>query len=180
MIWFLLVSSFILHPSSVVRADGGTLRLSRRQGGYWITIFTAPMPLRAGPVDVSVLVQDGQTREPLPQAQVTVRMTQPGQQALACPATTEAATNKLLRAAPFELPAPGRWELEVQVEGVHGSAVMGCQLEAAHALPRWMQIWPWIGWPALVVALFSVHQVLARRRPLVSPVINRAERLRVK
>ena len=78
------------------------------------------------------------------------------------PATTEAATNKLFRAAQFELPEPGRWELRVEVEGVHGRAAIGGEIDAAEPLPRWREMWPWIGWPALAIVLFCIHQTLAR------------------
>ncbi len=105
------------------------------------------------------------------QVRVTVRMTKPGGPALEYPATTEAATNKLFRAAQFELPEPGRWELQVRVEGPHGPAVIGGEVEAAEPLPRWPEIWPWIAWPALAIVLFSIHQMLVRRRA------GRAERL---
>ena len=44
--------------------DGGTVRLSRCEGDYRISVFTAPTPFRAGPVDISVLVQDAATGEP--------------------------------------------------------------------------------------------------------------------
>src|SRR5439155_8753299 len=133
----------ILHPSSFLRADGGTLRMSEKRGGFLITVFTAPAPFRAGPVDISVLVQDVLTGEPVTQARVTVRMTKPGQLALDYPATREAATNKLLYAAQFDLPEPGRWQLEVQVEAVHRLAVIGGELEAAAPLPRWREHWLW-------------------------------------
>src|SRR5437868_8324098 len=164
MTYFLLASSFILHPSSFLRADGGTIRMSEKKGGFLITVFTAPAPFRAGPVDISVLVQDASTEEPVPQAQVSVRMTRPGQPGLEYPATREAATNKLLHAAQFDLPEPGRWHLEVQVEAAHRLAVIGGELEAAPPLPRWRELWPWIAWPALAIALFGIHQVLCRRR----------------
>jgi hypothetical protein len=144
-------------------ADGGTMRMSEKRGGFLITVFTAPAPFRAGPVDISVLVQDAVTGEPVPEARVTVRMAKPGQLALEYPATREAATNKLLHAAQFELPEPGRWQLEVQVDGVHGRAVIVGELEAAAPLPRWRELWLWIAWPALAIALFGIHQVLARR-----------------
>jgi hypothetical protein len=144
--------------------DGGSVRLSATKAGYRITVFTAPTPFRAGPVDISVLVQDARTGGPLPEARVIVRLAKAGQPALEYSATQEAATNKLLRAAQFELPEPGRWEMEVQVEGVHGPAVIGGEVEAAAPLPRWRELWPWFGWPALVVALFGMHQVLGRRR----------------
>jgi hypothetical protein len=162
----LLLSSFILHPSSLssVRADGGTVRLSERQGDYQITVFTAPAPLRAGSVDVSVLVQDASTGQPLPQARVTVRAAPRGRpgEGFVQPATSEAATNKLLRAAVFELPEPGWWEVEVAVEGEHGQARVRFEVEAAEAAPRWLALWPWLGWPALVIFLFGSHQLLVR------------------
>jgi hypothetical protein len=79
------------------------------------------------------------------------------------PATTEAATIKLFRAAQFELPEPGRREMQVQVEGLHGLAVIGGEVEASERLPRWQEMWPWIGWPALAIALFSIHQPFPKR-----------------
>jgi len=145
-------------------ADGGSVRLSERKRGYRVTVFTAPSPFRAGPVDISVLVQDAVTGQPLPQARVTVRMTRIGQPTLEYAATQEVATNKLLHAAQFDLPAPGWWELEVRVEGSRGSAVLACEVEAAERLPRWHSLWPWIAWPALAIALFCTHELLARRK----------------
>jgi hypothetical protein len=147
------------------RADGGSLLLSEKKGGYQITVFTAPTPFRAGPVDISTLVQDASTGDPVTQAQVIVRMTKRGRLALEYPATFEAATNKLFRAAQFELPEPGRWEMQVEVKGVHGPAMFGGEIEAAEPLPRWRELWPWIGWPALVIILFSIRQILARHPP---------------
>src|SRR5262245_62779881 len=73
MIGYLLVSSLILHPSSLAWADGGVPRLSERVGGYRVSVFTSPTPFRAGPVDVSVLVQDADSGEMLPEVRVIVR-----------------------------------------------------------------------------------------------------------
>jgi hypothetical protein len=166
-IGLLLVSSFILHPSSFssVRADGGTVRFSARQGDYRITVFTEPTPFRAGLVDVSVLVQDAKTGQPVPQVQIAVRAAPRGRSSdsVVQPATSEAATNKLFRAAVFEIPESGWWEVEVAVEGEHGPARVGFEVEATEAAPRWLALWPWLGWPAVAIVLFGVHQVLVRR-----------------
>jgi hypothetical protein len=97
------------------------------------------------------------------QARVMVRMTKAGHATLENPATIEAATNKLFRAAQFELPEPGRWELRVEVEGLHGPAVIGGEIDAAEPMPQWRELWPLIGCPALAIVLFSIHQMLARR-----------------
>jgi len=146
------------------RADGGSVLLSEKTGDFRITIFSSPSPFREGPVDISVLVQDAITGQPLPQARVTVCMIKTGQPILEYPATQEVATNKLLHVAQFELPAPGRWQLEVRVEGLEGSALVACDVKAAERLPRWHSLWPWIGWPILAIALFSIHELLARRK----------------
>jgi hypothetical protein len=147
-----------------VRADGGLLRFSAKKSGYQISVFTAPTPIRVGTVDISAFVQDASTGNPIKDVRVTIRMTRKEIPALESPATTEAATNKLFRAAQLELPAPGRWQMQVQVQGPHGLAVIGGDVDVAEALPRWRQMWPWIGWPALVIALFGIHQILIRRR----------------
>ena len=173
----LLFSSFILHPSSLssLRADGGTVRLSQRQGNYQITVFTEPTPLRAGPVDVSVLVQDARTGQPLPRVEVTVRAAPRGRanEAIFHPATNKAATNKLFRAAVFELPEPGWWEVDVTIEGTHGPARVRFEVEAAESPPYWLALWPWLSWPALAIVLYCIHQLLVRGRRRVHVASDR-------
>jgi hypothetical protein len=165
MVVLLFVSSFILHPSSFLLADGGAVRLRQRAGGYQVTVFTSPTPVRAGPVDVSVLVQDAATGECLPEARVAVRLTAPQVgHVLEYPATAEAATNKLFRAAEFRLPEPGRWDVAVAVEGPHGPALVRFGMQADEPLPRWQQLWPWFSWPALAIGLFGMHRALVRRK----------------
>lgn len=143
-------------------ADGGMLRFSSVQNGYRVSVFTAPTPFRQGPVDISVLIQDDRTGELIPSAEVIVQMTKPGRPVIAYAATFEAATNKLFRAAQFDLPEAGRWETQVRIESVEGVSTIGGEIEAAGALPRWPELWLWIGWPAIVVALFAIHRGLVQ------------------
>ena len=141
--------------------------MREQAGAYQVTVFTSPTPLRAGSVDVSVLVQDAATEECVPDVQVTVRLMARGTgEVLEYPATAEAVTNKLLRAAEFQLPKPGWWEVAVAVEGPHGPALVRFEVQADEPPPRWLNLWPWFGWPALVVALFGLHRVLVRRKAL--------------
>lgn len=144
-------------------ADGGVLRLSAQSGDYQISVFSSPTPLRAGPVDISALVQDASTGKPFTDAQVTVRMTAPGKSALEYPATSAVATNKLFHSAQFDLPESGRWTLEVSVQGPRGPAMVRGELDAAEALPKWHALWPWFGWPALVIALFGIHVTIDQK-----------------
>src|SRR5580704_18909475 len=55
----LLAASFVAGGIPVATfADGGTIRLSETKEAYRISAFTSPNPFRAGPVEISVLVQD--------------------------------------------------------------------------------------------------------------------------
>ena len=152
--------------ASVAAADGGTLRLSEQKGNYRITVFTAPTVLRAGPVDISVLVQEVATGELASEVQVTIKAVRSGSSGVAFhhPATTEAATNKLYYAAIFDLPEPGWYSVEVFIDGVLGKAQVRFEVEAAEPLPSWFAMLPWVGWPVLAILLFSIHQLLIRWR----------------
>jgi hypothetical protein len=161
LLFYLLACS-----AAAASADGGVPRLSERVSSYRVSVFTSPTPFRAGPVDVSILVQDADSGELVPDVRVTVRAVPRGrpEAAVSHPATAKAAANKLYRAAVFELTEPGWWDMEVTIEGLRGPAQVRFALEAADPLPRWWTLAPWVGWPVLVVALFSLHQVLVRRR----------------
>src|SRR5581483_4900786 len=134
--------------------------------GYSITVFTSPTVVRAGSVDISVLVQDAATGDRAAGVQVTIIAMRRGSTAVVFhgPATTEAATNKLYYAAVFDLPEPGWYTIEVSIDGAAGQAQVRFDLDAAAALPSWLALLPWLGWPAVAVVLFGIHQVLVRRR----------------
>jgi hypothetical protein len=171
----LLVSIPVLFPSPAI-ADGGALRLSEQKGNYQIAIFTSPTPLRAGPVDVSALVQDAVTHEPVSDVRVTVkvaRIDRPGV-VIRQSATNEAATNKLFQAATLNLNQPGWWHLEVSLDGPLGTTEVDLDMEAASPLPKYFALWQWLTWPALPILLFCAHQFLARQR---SPGMRRLEDL---
>jgi hypothetical protein len=161
----LLLAIVFLHPLGSLHADGGALRLSERRGDYRISVFTSPTPPRAGPVDISVLVQDAATGEPVPEARITVRAMPRDrpESAIHQRATTEAATNKLFQAAVFDLPEPGWWDVSITVEGIREPIEVHFEMEAGAALPRMWEMLPWIAWPALVILLFCVHKWLVRR-----------------
>jgi hypothetical protein len=46
-------------------ADGGTVLSRQESGPFVITVFAAPVPIRAGPIDVTVLVQRRDSLEPV-------------------------------------------------------------------------------------------------------------------
>jgi hypothetical protein len=152
--------------SSPVLGDGGTLRFSGRRGDRLVTVFTAPAPLRAGPIDLSVLVQDAETGRPITNLPIDVQGQQIGhaQTTIRAAATPGAATNKLLRAARLELSEPGRWHFDVYVQGVDRSQPIGFDVEVAQPPPPWLNMSLWIAWPLVPIGLFAIHQFRLRRR----------------
>jgi hypothetical protein len=80
------------------------------------------------------------------------------------PATEEAATNKLFRAATFERTRPGRWQVEVEIGDPPLAAPVSFEVEVAAPPPAWVQLVPWVGWPFAALALAGLHQWLVRRR----------------
>jgi hypothetical protein len=172
-----IVLFFVALWCPPANGDGGTVRLSATRSGYLITVFSSPAPFRAGPVDISVLVQDASTGEPLADTRVTIRMTQGALEPLESPATHEVATNKLLHAAEFELPVPGPWQLQVRVDGSHGTAVVGCEVEAADPLPPLFEMWPWISAPVVAIALFGAYQLLTKHRQKRMESVNKGWRV---
>lgn len=162
---FTLSAGLLVTSSAKVRADSGTLRVSDRQHGCQVTVFTSPTPVRVGAVEVSVLVQDVATGAAM-ESSVQVQAWPHGRQeeAVRCAASPEAATNKLFRAAVFELPEPGWWDVVVQVGGLPEPLESRFAVEVAGPLPAWQTVAPWVAWPLIVVAGFIAHQRLVRRR----------------
>ena len=159
------LSLCLLFPAHA-RSDGGAIRLSEQSGSCQITVFTTPTPLRAGLVDVSVLVLDRGNGRAVPDATVMVKVMRRDNRGRGSSvrATSEAATNKLLQTAIFEIPEAGQWSMEVTVNSRLGHAQVHFDADVAEPPPRWVSLWPWIGWPGLVIVFFGAHQWLVRRR----------------
>src|SRR5262249_41798233 len=104
----MLAASFALGAElSIATADGGTVRYSGQRGTRLVAAFTDPAPPATGIVDVSVLPQDAESGEVLTDVPIIVRaeLGDTPTKRLSARATTEAATNKLLRAARLEFAA---------------------------------------------------------------------------
>jgi hypothetical protein len=162
----LLVFVVTLYPHGVLHADGGAVRLSEKRGNHRITVFTSPTPLRAGPVDVSVFVQDAVTGEPIPAARITVQATprEHPEDAIHQRATAAAATNKLYQAADCDLAEAGWWDVKIVIQGLGEPIEVQFEMELDEPLPRIWEITPWIAWPVGVILLFFAHQWLVQRK----------------
>lgn len=163
---FLLAAIALLGGlPAVALGDGGAVRLMEQQGGLRLAVFTSPTPLRAGPADVSVLLLHAETGQLVDQAEVTLTLTcrDAPEATLRASATTKAATNKLLRAAPVDLPCAGWWDVEVSFAAAGESGQAHFSMVAGPPLPHWLIVWPWFTWPIGAIALFGIHRALVFR-----------------
>jgi hypothetical protein len=151
--------------SSTTLGDGGTLRAWKRQGGYEIAAFTEPAPVVTGLVDISVLLLDSETGEPIEDAQIVVEVRPEGRpsELTSHQATRQAATNKLMRAAIFELRNPGRRVVNIRIEVPNDHAEVQFEMDVGTAWSPRAGNWPWISWPLPVVFLYGIHRRLVAK-----------------
>jgi hypothetical protein len=145
--------------------DGGIVRLRETRDRLVVTVFTPPDPLRAGPQDVSVLVQDP-SGAPVLEAEVTLHFDPPDplDAGFAVRALRSQATNKLLQAAQVDLREVGQWRLGVAVRRSGQAAELSCALPVEPATHGITDLWGVLALPPTMVVLFAVNQTLRRRR----------------
>jgi hypothetical protein len=152
------LSAFLAILPAVASADAGAVRASKRDDKCQLTVFTDPTPLRAGPVDVSVFVQDTDTGQAILDSLIDIEVAPRGRSSekIRLTATSAAASNKLFQAANFNLPHAGWWAFKVVVRHPTNTVDLHFELEAGDSLPTWRSLWLWFCWPFFVVAVFAL------------------------
>ncbi len=162
----------LLFPA-ILFADGGTLRASGRCGDSQVSVFTSPAAPRCGIIDISVLTQEALTGKVHIEVPATIKLTKIDTDnktqpiALEQITTTSAATNKLFRAAQFNVPEAGPWHVTVALNdpsmrsASQDTQPLQFDLVVSPPPAPWLSLAPWIGWPFGVVLLFFAHQRLA-------------------
>ena len=153
-------------PNARCWADGGVVRAIERDGPFQISAFTSPNPLVAGPVDISLLVQDADTLAPAEEVLIEVTITPRSRTyaAVTLPATADAATNKLFRACLVDL-EPGWYDVEVICHAAQSRGKVRFALEVGAAPAQRAVLWPWFTWVVVPVVFFGLHQFLSRKKP---------------
>jgi hypothetical protein len=142
-------------------ADGGEVLSRQESGPFVITVFAAPVPLRAGPLDLSVLVQTRNALEPVLNGEVSIRLD--GASEIQVTASRSKAQNKLLYAAALEIPQPGEWKYTVSVQSVVGNAAISGGFQAGQLPPPLASYGFYLAIPLVLIAIFVLHQWLSRR-----------------
>jgi hypothetical protein len=145
---------------------GGVVQLTEKAGPFIVTVFTEPTPVRAGPAEISVMVQDGSNRRPVLDAEVTLhlRKRRSEEPQIVAKATRQNATNKLMYAADVELPAAGEWQLRVMVHRGAVSTQIAGELMAAPPRIALVSLSPYLALLSVGFGLFALHRQLRRRR----------------
>lgn len=175
----------LLAFAAGARANGGQVRIAaERVGPYEVTVFTSPVPLRAGELDVSVLLQRPGSPEIVEDARIAVVVTTAGGETVGrFPATHEQATNKLYYAAKFPLKQPGHYRITVEISGPGGGGTVGFEtaVEPAGDQAWWRSWWLWSTLALLQLALIwwlfgGRGTRRGERRPAAAGSSQRAER----
>jgi len=116
--------------------DEATLRLTQTSGPFRVSIFAPADPVESGSCDVSVLVQDAHSEEPLVDADVNIAVQPSGGETNLTHATRRQTVNKLLASATVALPPSVGWKLNVLVRRGGQEAVLAVMLHTTSGEPN--------------------------------------------
>jgi hypothetical protein len=148
----LILCCLLLVSARMSWADGGAIQFQGDAGTFHVTVFTQPTILRAGLIDITLLLQERSDLNPLLDAQVRFGLTAQDS------ATTQAAPwmppacamnktadlsdipaklghgeNRLLYGAVVQIPSTGRWQLKARIQRGAESAEIETLLTVAPA-----------------------------------------------
>ena len=160
----LLLPVAMILAQATALADGGAVQLRKEAGPFMITVFTSPAPLSAGPVDISLLLQNRNGLEPVLDATVSLILRDASGAEIRARPTREQAQNKLLYAAPVTLAESGNWQLGVTIlRNGERTGVTGT-IDVAPAPKMAASYWSYIAFPPLMIVAFVARERLIRRR----------------
>jgi hypothetical protein len=172
----------VLGLARTSRADGGAIQYQGDTGSFHVTVFTLPPILSAGPVDVTVLVQDRSKLNPLLDARVTLDLNaetassqkkeswSPPACALdALPSLTGIPTslnhgeNRLLYGAVVQVPFSGLWKLKINIQRDSETESVSTVLKVNPPAPPPLAYWHLFILPPLGVLGFILNRTARRK-----------------
>jgi hypothetical protein len=157
----------IILAQAAALADGGTVQLRKEAGAFVITVFTSPAPLSAGPVDISLLLQNRNGLEPVLDATVSLILRDPSGAEIRARLTREHAQNKLLYAAPMTFGTSGKSQLDITILRNGERTGATGTIDVAPAPEMAASYWSYIAFPPLMIVAFVVRERLIRRKAKV-------------
>ena len=168
---FIAISSGAAIPPA--QAHGALAQFTKAAGPFVVTVFTTPSSRRAGPVEISLLIQSRENQQAVLDCVARVQLRKDDATSISSEATHEGAQNKLLYAAQVKVPEPGVWELEAVITHENDSVEVGGSITVVPSNPVFLAYWRSLTLPPLLITLFALNQWLKRRSlnfPLAEPV----------
>jgi len=124
-----------------VDLDGAVVRAHGVSGPFEVSVFGDSGPLRAGPADLSVLVQARNSGGVILDADVDLAVESASTAPAIVHATRGQSVNKLLQAATIEVPPAGSWNLRVSVREGSSKGTLAAEQNAAPPAAETGFIW---------------------------------------
>jgi hypothetical protein len=150
-------------------ADGGVAQFRSQAGAFVVTVFSAPVPLRVGLSDLSVMVQNADDRTDVLECDVMLHLSKPGEQEVTIAATRAQANNKLLYAAHPVFQSAGKWKVSVEIKAKGQTVRVNGEVTVLPELPPLIAYWPYFAVLPVAVALFALNQWLKATRKVRNP-----------
>jgi hypothetical protein len=185
----ILVLSSIVCLARTSWADGGAIQFQGDAGTCHVTVYTLPPILSAGPVDVTVLIQDRSKLNPLLDAHVLLGLSAQAASSLkkeawsppACalnmplsladiPARLNHGENRLLYGALVQVPYSGIWRLKINIQRNAEAASVSTLLNVNPPAPPPLAYWQLFALPPLGVLGFILNRTAKRRSSGVAGV----------
>lgn len=179
----LIVITLLYASASIARADGGAVQLQSPAGPFQVTVFSEPGLIRAGLVDLSVLVQASPHGEAILDADVTLGLsplentTADQKAAWTVPACINDADqeltrikvnrsrgpNLLLYSTLVRIPTQGKWQLSVLVHYKNTIGMTQTVLEVRPPASPWVNYWHLFAFPPAVIIGFLMRQRILQK-----------------
>ena len=156
----------------VARADGGVVMCQRTSAPFIITLFSTETPLRPGPADLSVLLEQPDGRSPILDAKVFIELEHEAGMVIRAEATRSQARNKLLYCSLINLPAAGHWKIRLNIRRSDTRAEVLSDLVVAPPQAVVLSHWELIAVPPIIIGLFIINQCLRRKRVQFTAGLN--------
>ena len=156
LVLFISLSALV----QIARADGGVVIFQRTSAPFTITLFAELLPLRPGPADLSVLLEQPDGHSPILDAQVFINLEHENGTIIRTEATRKQARNKLLYCSLVTLPKSGHWKMMLHVTRGGEKADMLYDLFVAAPPPVLLSNWKLISLPPVIIILFIINQWL--------------------
>ena len=144
-------------------ADGGKLQASELSGPFVISLYTSPIPLRTGMVELTTLITNSTDGTPVLDAAVQIQLRSEMDPESVFVMSAKRGGDGLRYFTTPKLKPAGPWSIRIDASSPKGSGTFTHTLAVKEALPIYITLWPVLAFPVIGIAVFALHQRLRKR-----------------